>query len=736
MSILILIRHGQSIWNLQNRFTGGIDVPLTRKGIKQAKKAGKELKKLGISIDHVYSSKLSRSVETARFIISNLESLNKNKKITQVFALNERDYGDLSGKYKDELVKTYGEKKVLEWRRSYRIKPPGGENLEDVLKRVKPFLNKKIIPLLKKGKNVLCVAHGNALRAFRIATGEYTEKNIFDIHIPPCVPVIYEYKNNDKKNILSVKDSKTNITSKFTYQIEELGLEPSIIHRNLSSKALIKMAVARNEGVLTKTGALSVTTGQYTGRSPEDRFIVDDKLTHKTVDWGKINKPFPADKFNQILNKMMTYEKSKEFFVFDGWAGADDGARLPVRMITDHAWQSLFVKTMFIEPTSEELEYHEPKFTVFNINDFEARPELDGTRTSTFILLNFTKKLALIGGTRYGGENKKTIFGVLNFILPGKDIMPMHCSANLGLNGDTALFFGLSGTGKTTLSADPKRMLIGDDEHGWSDDGIFNFEGGCYAKTINLSKKSEPQIWNAIRDGAVLENVVLNPKTMNPDYDDDSLTENTRVVYPLDYIPGAVIPSVAGHPKSIIFLTADAFGVLPPISKLTTDDAMYHFMSGYTSKLAGTERGIIEPQPTFSHCFGSVFMPRPAEVYAKMLGERIVKHNTNVYLVNTGWSGGPYGVGKRFKIEYTRKMITAVLNQSLEKVNYERNKVFNLDVPKTCPGVPSKVLDPKKTWKNKKAYDKAAKSLAKMFVDNFKKFKKVSPNIKKAGPKG
>ena len=736
MSILILIRHGQSIWNLQNRFTGGVDVPLTRKGIKQGKKAGKELKKLGISIDHVYSSKLSRSVETARFIISNLESLNKNKKITQVFALNERDYGDLSGKYKDELVKTYGEKKVLEWRRSFRIKPPGGENLEDVLKRVKPFLNKKIIPLLKKGKNVLCVAHGNALRAFRIATGEYTEKNIFDIHIPPCVPVIYEYKNNGKKNILSVKDSKTNITSKFTYQIEELGLKPSIIHRNLSSKALIKMAVARNEGVLTKTGALSVTTGQYTGRSPEDRFIVDDKLTHKTVDWGKINKPFPADKFNQILNKMMTYEKSKEFFVFDGWAGADDGTRLPVRMITDHAWQSLFVKTMFIEPTSEELEYHEPKFTVFNINDFEARPELDGTRTSTFILLNFTKKLAIIGGTRYGGENKKTIFGVLNFILPGKDIMPMHCSANLGLNGDTALFFGLSGTGKTTLSADPKRMLIGDDEHGWSDDGIFNFEGGCYAKTINLSKKAEPQIWNAIRDGAVLENVVLNPKTMNPDYDDDSLTENTRVVYPLDYIPGAVIPSVAGHPKSIIFLTADAFGVLPPISKLTTDGAMYHFMSGYTSKLAGTERGIIEPQPTFSHCFGSVFMPRPAEVYAKMLGERIVKHNTNVYLVNTGWSGGPYGVGKRFKIDYTRKMVTAVLNQSLEKVNYERNKVFNLNVPKTCPGVPSNVLDPKKTWKHKKAYDKAAKVLAKMFVDNFKKFKKVSPNIKKAGPKG
>ena len=736
MSILILMRHGQSIWNLQNRFTGGVDVPLTSKGIKQAKKAGKELKNLGISIDYVYSSKLSRSIETARFVINGLEALNKNEKITQISALNERDYGDLSGKYKEELVKIYGEKKVLEWRRSFKINPPKGESLEDVLKRVKPFLDRKMIPLLKKGKNILIVAHGNALRAFRLATGEYSVKNIVNVHIPPCIPVIYEYKKDGKKNKLSVKDSKTNITSKFTYQIEELGLKPTIVHRNLSAKELIKIAIARNEGVLTKTGALSVTTGQFTGRSPEDRFIVDDKLTHKTVDWGKINKPFPPDKFNQILDKMKKYEKSRQFFVFDGFAGAEDGSRLPVRMITDHAWQSLFVKTMFIEPTSEELEYHEPKFTVFNINDFEARPELDGTRTSTFILLNFTKKLAIIGGTRYGGENKKTIFGVLNFILPGKDIMPMHCSANLGLNGDTALFFGLSGTGKTTLSADPKRMLIGDDEHGWSDNGIFNFEGGCYAKTINLSKKAEPQIWNAIRDGAVLENVVLNPKTMNPDYDDDSLTENTRVVYPLDYIPGAVIPSVAGHPKSIIFLTADAFGVLPPISKLTTDGAMYHFMSGYTSKLAGTERGIIEPQPTFSHCFGSVFMPRPAEVYAKMLGERIVKHNTNVYLVNTGWSGGPYGVGKRFKIEYTRKMITAVLNQSLEKVNYERNKVFNLDVPKTCPGVPSKVLDPKKTWKNKKAYDKAAKSLAKMFVDNFKKFKKVSPNIKKAGPKG
>ena len=311
----------------------------------------------------------------------------------------------------------------------------------------------------------------------------------------------------------------------------------------------------------------------------------------------------------------------------------------------------------------------------------------------------------------------------------------MHCSANLGLNGDTALFFGLSGTGKTTLSADPKRMLIGDDEHGWSKTGIFNFEGGCYAKTINLNKKAEPPIWNAVRSGALLENVILNPKTMNPDYDDGSLTENTRVAYPLNFIPGAVIPSIGGHPKAIIFLTADAMGVLPPIAKLTTDGAMYHFMSGYTSKIAGTERGIIEPIATFSSCFGSVFMPRPAEVYAKMLGERILEHDTKVYLVNTGWSGGPYGIGKRFKIDYTRKMVTAILNDGLKNIKFEHNKIFNLDIPKSYPGIPSNILDPRKTWKNKENYDKSAKNLSKMFVENFKKFKEVSQNIKKAGPK-
>ena len=734
MSNLILMRHGQSIWNLQNRFTGGIDVPLTRKGILQAKKAGQELKKIGVHIDIVYSSKLSRSIETAKVAIKKFNSSKMIvNKIIRNEALNERDYGDLSGKYKDELIKIYGEKKVLEWRRSFTTKPPGGESLKDVLTRIRPFLLKKVFPLLKDGKNVLIVAHGNALRALRIATGEYKADNISNIHIPPCVPVIYNYIEKEKK--LLVKDPKTNITSKFTYQIEEFGLKPSIIYRNLSVKKLIKIALGRNEGILTKSGAFSVTTGQYTGRSPEDRFIVDDNLTHKTVDWGKINKPFPSKKFDQIFEKMKKFEKAKELFVFDGFAGAEKKSRLPIRIITDHAWQSLFVKNMFIEPTSEELEYHEPKFTVLNINDFEARPELDGTRTSTFILINFKRKVVLIGGTRYGGENKKSIFGILNYILPDKNIMPMHCSANLGLNGDTALFFGLSGTGKTTLSADPKRMLIGDDEHGWSKTGIFNFEGGCYAKTINLNKKAEPQIWNAVRSGALLENVILNPKTMNPDYDDGSLTENTRVAYPLNFIPGAVIPSVAGHPKAIIFLTADAMGVLPPIAKLTTDGAMYHFMSGYTSKIAGTERGIIEPIATFSSCFGSVFMPRPAEVYAKMLGERILEHDTKVYLVNTGWSGGPYGIGKRFKIDYTRKMVTAILNDGLKNIKFEHNKIFNLDIPKSYPGIPSNILDPRKTWKNKENYDKSAKNLSKMFVENFKKFKEVSQNIKKAGPK-
>jgi phosphoenolpyruvate carboxykinase (ATP) len=393
----------------------------------------------------------------------------------------------------------------------------------------------------------------------------------------------------------------------------------------------------------------------------------------------------------------------------------------------------MFSSNLFIRPTDEELEKHEPEFTILCINDFLADPEIDGTRTDVFILIDLTRKIVLIGGTEYAGEMKKSMFGVMNFLLPDRNIFPMHCSANIGDNGDTALFFGLSGTGKTTLSADPNRKLIGDDEHGWSDNGTFNFEGGCYAKCINLSQEAEPEIWNAIKPGALLENVVLTDNV--PDYDDNSLTENTRVGYPLDFIPGAVIPSVGGNPRVIVFLTADALGVLPPVSRLTKEGAMYHFMSGYTSKLAGTERGIKEPKSVFSQCFGAPFMPRPASVYAKLLGEKINQHNTVVYLVNTGWSGGPYGVGKRIKIKYSRAMVTAAISGALDIVKYRHDDLLNLDIPTEVEGVPSEILDPKHTWVDKDSYDLSAKKLAQMFVENFKKFENVSDDIIAAGPK-
>jgi phosphoenolpyruvate carboxykinase (ATP) len=430
---------------------------------------------------------------------------------------------------------------------------------------------------------------------------------------------------------------------------------------------------------------------------------------------------------------MKDFVDNKELFVFDGFVGADPETRLPIRVINDHVWQSMFSSNLFIRPTDEELEKHEPEFTILCINDFLADPEIDGTRTDVFILIDLTRKIVLIGGTEYAGEMKKSMFGVMNFLLPDRNIFPMHCSANIGDNGDTALFFGLSGTGKTTLSADPNRKLIGDDEHGWSDNGTFNFEGGCYAKCINLSQEAEPEIWNAIKPGALLENVVLNDNV--PDYDDNSLTENTRVGYPLDFIPGAVIPSVGGNPRVIVFLTADALGVLPPVSRLTKEGAMYHFMSGYTSKLAGTERGIKEPKSVFSQCFGAPFMPRPASVYAKLLGEKINQHNTVVYLVNTGWSGGPYGVGKRIKIKYSRAMVTAAISGALDIVKYRHDDLLNLDIPTEVEGVPSEILDPKHTWVDKDSYDLSAKKLAQMFVENFKKFENVSDDIIAAGPK-
>lgn len=525
------------------------------------------------------------------------------------------------------------------------------------------------------------------------------------------------------------------ITSKFTSQLIEFGINPSKVYRNLPVTNLVEIAIQKNEGIVTSTGSLSVKTGKYTGRSPDDRYIVYDDETHENVDWGKINHQFPTGKFDKIFEKMKKYVEGKELFVFDGFAGADLENRLPIRIFTDHAWQSLFARQLFVRPSSAELETHDPEFTVMSLNDFEAIPEVDGTNSNVFILINLSKKLVLICGTSYAGEIKKSIFSVMNYILPARGVFPMHCSANIGKDGDTSLFFGLSGTGKTSLSADPNRMLIGDDEHGWSDKGTFNFEGGCYAKCINLNEEAEPQIWNAIKSGAVLENVVIEKQTLKPDFNDSRLTENTRAAYPLEYIPGAVIPSVGEHPKVVVFLTADARGVLPPVSKLTKEGAMFHFMSGYTSKLAGTERGIKEPKAVFSECFAAPFMPRHASVYAKMLGEKIIKHNTVVYLINTGWSGGPYGVGDRIKIQYSRAMVTAALTGALDIVKYTHNDLFNLDIPTECPNVPSEILDPKNTWIEKDSYDLSARKLAQMFIDNFEKFKNVSQDIKNAGPK-
>lgn len=532
---------------------------------------------------------------------------------------------------------------------------------------------------------------------------------------------------------MEITDSK--ITNKFRTQIEEFGIIPSKIHRNESPEILVQLAVEKNEGIVTSTNSLAVKTGKYTGRSPDDRFIVYDDLTHDSVDWGKINHQFPVGKFDKIFEKMKKFVSGKELFVFDGFVGADPQNRIAIRVINDHSWQSLFARQLFVRPSSSELETHEPEFTMMCINDFEAIPEVDGTNSNVFILIDLSRKIVLIGGTSYAGEMKKSMFSVMNFLLPSREVFPMHCSANIGKDGDTALFFGLSGTGKTTLSADPNRMLIGDDEHGWSDNGAFNFEGGCYAKCINLSQEAEPQIWNAIKSGAVLENVVVDKETLQPDFDNNTLTENTRAAYPLDYIPGAVIPSIGGHPKVIVFLTADALGVLPPVSKLTKEGAMYHFMSGYTSKLAGTERGIKEPKAVFSECFGAPFMPRPASVYAKMLGKKISQHNTSVYLINTGWSGGPYGVGQRIKIKYSRAMVTAVINGSLDIVKFRHDDTFNLDIPTQCPDVPEEILDPQNTWVDKDSYDLSAKKLAQMFVENFEKFNDVSPEIKNAGPK-
>jgi len=516
------------------------------------------------------------------------------------------------------------------------------------------------------------------------------------------------------------------------------GIEAGQVHWNLSIPALVEHAVRRGEGMLASDGPIVCATGQHTGRSPNDRFIVREPSSEAHVAWGKVNKPFDAAAFDALHQRMLKYLEGRELFALDAHAGADPDYRLPVRVINEYAWHNLFIRHMLIPVTDPAAQAtHEPAFTVIDAPGFTADPAVDGTNSETFIILNFAKKIVLIGGTSYAGEMKKSVFSVMNYLLPLRDTMPMHCSANVGRDGDVALFFGLSGTGKTTLSSDPERGLIGDDEHGWSAAGVFNFEGGCYAKMIRLSAEAEPQIYATTRRfGTVLENVVMDPATRVLNLDDDSKTENTRGAYPLHYIDNAVPSGQAGHPRNIVMLTADAFGVLPPIARLTPAGAMYHFLSGYTAKVAGTEKGVTEPKATFSTCFGAPFMVWDPNVYAKLLGDRIAQHDAKVWLVNTGWTGGPYGTGSRMKIAYTRAMIQAALTGALDNVAFETDPIFNIDVPVEVPGVPSEVLKPRNTWADKAAYDAQAGKLARMFADNFKAFEATANDeVKAAGPK-
>lgn len=506
------------------------------------------------------------------------------------------------------------------------------------------------------------------------------------------------------------------------------------VHRNLYPALLVEAALRRGEAELAARGSLVAETGKRTGRSPKDKFTVEDAVTKNKIAWGSANKPISPDKFDALYERVLDYLKGQELFVQDLYCGADPKYRLPIQVINQYAWHNLFVRQLFIRPTQEELKTHKPEFTILSAPGFKADPKRDGTNSEVFILVNFSKQLVLIGGTEYAGEMKKSIFGIMNFLLPDRNVFPMHCSANIGADGVTALFFGLSGTGKTTLSADPSRRLIGDDEHGWSATGVFNFEGGCYAKCIRLSPENEPQIYNALGFGSVLENVVLNPITHVPDYDDDSRTENTRAAYPVEHIDNAVIPGFGGHPKNVVFLTADAFGVLPPVSKLTPEQAMYHFMSGYTAKVAGTEAGVTEPQATFSTCFGAPFMPLPPKVYAEMLGRRLREHQAQCWLVNTGWQGGGYGVGKRMSLSYTRAMVNALVEGELANVEFETEPAFGFSIPKSCPGVPPELLKPRNSWKDKAAYDKMAADLSARFAKNFEQFD-APPEVKAAGPK-
>jgi len=506
------------------------------------------------------------------------------------------------------------------------------------------------------------------------------------------------------------------------------------VHGNMQVTQLVESALLRGEGRMAANGAFAATTGQRTGRSPRDKFVVDDGATHDLVDWGRVNQPFAPDRFEALLQRVIEHMQERDLFVQDLYSGADPDYRLSIRVIAEYAWHALFVRQLFVRPQAAELKTHELDFTVIAAPEFEAVPERDGTRTGAFIFTDFTRKIVLIGGTKYAGEMKKSIFGVMNFLLPGRDVLPMHCSANMDADGTTALFFGLSGTGKTTLSADPARRLIGDDEHGWSANGVFNFEGGCYAKCVDLTEEKEPQIFHAIRFGSVLENVVLDVATGQPDYTNIQLTENTRAAYPIDFIENAVVPGVGGHPRNLMFLAADAFGVLPPIARLTPEQAMYHFLSGYTAKLAGTEAGLgSEPVPEFSACFGAPFLPLAPHVYAEMLGKRLKQHGAACWLVNTGWSGGRFGVGRRMSIQHSRALVSAALNGQLEDVEFVTEPAFGLRIPLSCPGVPAEVLNPRNAWADKAAYDLQAAELGARFEANFRQFD-APEAVRAAGP--
>jgi len=522
------------------------------------------------------------------------------------------------------------------------------------------------------------------------------------------------------------------------YELDNYGIrEPARVYWNLTAPELYEEIARRNEGVLSDHGALIVDTGEHTGRAAKDKAIVREPGSLDKVFWGDINKDFSQEKFNALKERMMAHARRRDLFVQDTFAGADANYRLPVRIITELAWHSLFARTMFISNQKKAVP-QQPEFTVINFPSFQADPQRDGTRSPTFILMDFSQKLVLIGGTSYAGETKKSVFTLMNYLLPQRGVMSMHCSANVGAAGDVAIFFGLSGTGKTTLSADPERRLIGDDEHGWSDDGVFNFEGGCYAKVIKLSPEAEPDIYRTTRMfGTILENVVYDPTTREIDLDDAGKTENTRASYPLTSINNIVAEGHAGNPRNIIMLTADAFGVLPPVARLTPEQAMYHFLSGYTAKVAGTEEGVKEPEATFSTCFGAPFMVLHPGVYADLLGKKMAQHDAACWLINTGWSGGPYGVGKRMKIGYTRAMIRAILEQKLAKIDTNPDPIFGLNVPVSCPDVPAEILQPRNTWADKEAYDRQARDLARRFNENFKKYEAgVSESVRAVAPKG